>query len=211
MTETPSKREQLKEERRRQILDAALEVFAQKGYSAANVSDVAARAGVSQGTIYWYFDSKEELFTAAIRTLFDSLDQEAFVALAQCATAADKLRALGQTMAQFAESAGALLMRFLEVWAAGLDREGEENTWIDLLRQYRDVIVGIIEEGVKNGEFGPVDAGSLVWALLAAYDGLAAYAVFMPDLDLGRISQAFVGALLTGLEIKEMDRNGRQR
>ncbi len=70
MTGAPSKREQLREERRQQIIDAALAVFTQKGFHAANVSDVAAQAGVSQGTIYWYFESKEELLMAALLSLW---------------------------------------------------------------------------------------------------------------------------------------------
>jgi len=53
MIKAPDKREQKREERRQQIIQAALRVFTQKGYNAANVSDVAAQASVSQGTIYW--------------------------------------------------------------------------------------------------------------------------------------------------------------
>jgi len=52
---------------------------------------------------------------------------------------------------------------------------------------------------VRNGEFRPVDAEPLVWALMAAYDGLAAYLVLMPDIDLKRVNQAFIGTLLNGL------------
>jgi len=76
---TPEQSEKIREERREQILQAALEVFAEKGYHNARVSDVAARAGVSQGTIYWYFKSKEELFEAAfmgrINTMFEPIVQ----------------------------------------------------------------------------------------------------------------------------------------
>ncbi|MGD8626860.1 MAG: transcriptional regulator, partial [Anaerolineae bacterium] len=56
-----------------------------------------------------------------------------------------------------------------------------------------------IDEGVRRGEFKPVDAEALVWALLAAYDGLAAYDMFLPDLDLKRVSRTFVDTLLNGL------------
>ncbi len=48
------------EERRQQILTAALDMFGEKGFHATNVSDVASRAGISQGTIYLYFKSKDE-------------------------------------------------------------------------------------------------------------------------------------------------------
>ena len=59
MSEAPSKREQMREERRKQILDSALAVFSQRGFHASNVSDVAAHAGVSQGTIYWYSKARK--------------------------------------------------------------------------------------------------------------------------------------------------------
>jgi AcrR family transcriptional regulator len=50
------------------ILDAALEVFAQKGFAEARLDDVAARAGVAKGTIYLYFPSKEALFEALVHS-----------------------------------------------------------------------------------------------------------------------------------------------
>ncbi len=200
MTETLSKREQLREERRRQILDAALVVFTQKGFHAANVSDVAAQAGVSQGTIYWYFDSKEELLTAALLSFFAQFGEQTMAALGQCHTASDKLRALGRSMEDFASEAEGLFTLFLSYWTSSSKREEAGQLWVDLLVQYKDVVVDIIEEGVRNGEFRPVDAEPLVWAVMAAYDGLAAYVVLMPDIDLKRVNQVFVETLLQGLK-----------
>ena len=201
MAQAVSKREQLRGERRRQILAAALAVFAEKGFNAANVSDVAARAGVSQGTIYWYFDSKDELLTQALRSFFDDFGQGTVGAVAQCPTAADKLRALGRAMVDFAAQAAGLFALFLEYWASSPRREEAGRLWTGVLVEYKDLVVGIIKEGIGNGEFKPVDAESLVWAMMAAYDGLAAYVMLMPDLDLARISQAFVETLLTGLQV----------
>ncbi|MBA3672689.1 MAG: TetR/AcrR family transcriptional regulator [Gemmatimonadaceae bacterium] len=57
----------LPEERPRQILDAALAVFAERGLAAARLEDIARRAGLSKGTIYLYFPNKEELFREVIR------------------------------------------------------------------------------------------------------------------------------------------------
>jgi AcrR family transcriptional regulator len=53
--------------RQKQILNAAMEVFSQKGYAAATVPEIAKRAGVAAGTIYIYYPSKRELFIAVIR------------------------------------------------------------------------------------------------------------------------------------------------
>ena len=208
MTETPSKREQLRQERRQQILDAALVVFSQKGFHGANVSDVAAQAGVSQGTIYWYFASKDELLEAAIVSFFDGVGQETLVAVGQCPTASGKLRALARTMEELVTAAGGLFTLFLEYWASSPRREDAGQLYTDVLIQYKDFIAKLIEEGVRNGEFKPVDAEPLVWAMMAAYDGLAAYVMLMPGLDLGRINQVFVETILSGLQIDKPE-NGQ--
>ena len=52
-------------DRRRQILDAAVQVFAQQGFHACRVSDIAREAGVAHGLIYHYFDSKDEVSTSS--------------------------------------------------------------------------------------------------------------------------------------------------
>ena len=57
----------LPEERPKQILDAALAVFAERGLAAARLEDIAKRAGVSKGTIYLYFANKEDLFRGVVR------------------------------------------------------------------------------------------------------------------------------------------------
>ena len=57
----------LPEERPRQILTAALEVFGEHGLAAARLEDIAKRAGLSKGTIYLYFPNKEELFREMVR------------------------------------------------------------------------------------------------------------------------------------------------
>src|SRR6204780_5843981 len=58
-----------RDERREHILKVAREVFFEYGYSAASMSQIAARLGGSKGTLYNYFKSKEELFEAQVRDL----------------------------------------------------------------------------------------------------------------------------------------------
>ena len=64
---SPTKRERRKEARPGELLDAALSLFVEKGFAATRVEEVAARAGVSKGTLFLYFPSKEELFKAVVR------------------------------------------------------------------------------------------------------------------------------------------------
>jgi AcrR family transcriptional regulator len=66
-------RQRRKQERPRELLDAALELFAEKGFAATRTEEVARRAGVSKGTLYLYYPSKEELFKAVVRQNLTSL------------------------------------------------------------------------------------------------------------------------------------------
>jgi TetR/AcrR family fatty acid metabolism transcriptional regulator len=61
------------EERRRQILDAAVRVFAKKGYHASRVSDIAGEAGVAYGLVYHYFESKDAVLEAVFREMWEMM------------------------------------------------------------------------------------------------------------------------------------------
>ena len=63
----------MSEDKRRVILDAALRVFAGRGYAAARISDIATEAGVGKGTVYLYFDSKEDLLMGVFETCVDDM------------------------------------------------------------------------------------------------------------------------------------------
>jgi AcrR family transcriptional regulator len=82
----------LPEERPRQILEAALAVFAERGLSAARLEDIAQRAGVSKGTIYLYFANKEELFREVVRNSVIAYIERAEATLTNQADAEQALR-----------------------------------------------------------------------------------------------------------------------
>jgi AcrR family transcriptional regulator len=69
MPDRESRKKQITAKRRQQILDAALDVFARKGYTASTIPEIAKLAGLAAGTIYLYYPSKRELFVAVIESL----------------------------------------------------------------------------------------------------------------------------------------------
>jgi AcrR family transcriptional regulator len=190
-------------ERSTQIIEAALACFTRKGYNNTTMDDIVAESGLSKGSLYWYFKSKDELFEAAILSVFMNVGEQAFAALEGHATTADQLRAIAQVTANVGRMLMGYFTLFLEFWASSQHREESAQLWVDMLVEYKDLLVGIIEEGIRKGEFKPVDAEPLVWTILAAYDGLAAYLAIMPDLDLERASTVFAETLLTGLEVEK--------
>ena len=77
MPRSHAQNELIKEERRAQILSHALRLFATRGLAATKITDIAAAAGVSQGLIYHYFSSKEEIFTELIRHAYEGINRAA--------------------------------------------------------------------------------------------------------------------------------------
>jgi TetR/AcrR family transcriptional regulator, fatty acid metabolism regulator protein len=76
------------------ILDAAVAVFAEKGFFASRVADIADRAGVADGTVYLYFKSKDEILMTAIHTAFDAFMSLARTELKKLSDPAERLRRL---------------------------------------------------------------------------------------------------------------------
>jgi hypothetical protein len=131
---------------------------------------------------------------------FADFGSEMVSALQGGETASGKLRALAKNMDRFAAEAQQVLVAFLSYWASGQGQQKSAQLWIEVLREYADYMVTVIDEGISTGEFKEVDARGLVWAMAAAYDGLAAYAMFIPEIDVERVSAAFVDTLLQGLQ-----------
>src|SRR3954469_7259386 len=75
-SESKPRWERRKEARPQELLAAALDLFVERGFAATRLDDVAARAGVSKGTLYLYFANKEELFKAVVReSMLPALDE----------------------------------------------------------------------------------------------------------------------------------------
>ena len=193
-------RPDVSEERRAQIIEAALACFTCKGYANTTMDDIVAESGLSKGAIYWYFKGKDDLFQAALTSIFDGVAVESMQAMMACETSAERLRTGAQSMVALCRDIEGYFGLIVEFWSQSGNRDEAMAFWAQMLTQYQQAIAAIFEEGARTGEFKPVDAGALTWMIMAAYDGLAAYDMMMPDLDMDRISETFVETLLKGLE-----------
>jgi len=81
-------------EKYQRILDAAVAVFAEKGFFTSRISDIADRASVADGTVYLYFKNKEEILMTAINTAFDAFMRHARTELEKLPNPADRLHRL---------------------------------------------------------------------------------------------------------------------
>ncbi|MFQ5612818.1 MAG: TetR/AcrR family transcriptional regulator [Anaerolineae bacterium] len=191
----------VRQARRRQLLDAARQVFSQKGFSATNVSDVAAAAGVSQGTIYLYFDSKDDLFMATFEAWIETCVYQAYAESDLSAeTAAGWLRAFADSAAQMMATSAEFLPVQMEFWSHLLRNEAIRERFRQLFAELRTFLGQIIQAGIDGGEFRPVDAEALAAIAIAVYDGLILQWLADPEeLDWERTSRTLVKTLLNGL------------
>jgi AcrR family transcriptional regulator len=146
-----------KEARPQEILDAALSLFAEKGFAATRLEEIAARAGVSKGTIYLYFESKEAVFKALVQEkLASRIGGFAEMLHAFEGSSAELLTLILRNFGMIVSSSNIVVLPKIVIAEAG--------NFPELARMYRNEIVArgmgllgeIIERGVKRGEFRPI-------------------------------------------------------
>lgn len=146
-----------KDARPQEILEAALAVFAEKGFAAAKMEEIAARARVSKGTIYLYFESKEMVFKALVHEMLASrLAGMADLARDHKGAIAPLLAGILTTLGQFIATSDLVVLPKIVIAEAG--------NFPDLARIYRKEVVerglslfgGILQTGMERGEFRKV-------------------------------------------------------
>lgn len=169
-------RPRITEERRRQILEAAAAVMAERGVCEARISDVAARIGTSPALILYYFPSKDALLAEAL----SYRDQQFFEGVAQGveddARAPSRLRQLIEASCppnESVERTDSEWLLWLDVWTRSRHDPQLSAERARLDEMFRSTIVEIVRDGIKSGEFEKVDANRFAITLSALIDGLA--------------------------------------
>jgi TetR/AcrR family transcriptional regulator, fatty acid metabolism regulator protein len=137
------------EDKRKRILDAAVKVFARKGYFAARVSDIARKAGVADGTIYLYFRNKEDILVK----LFDELMAEHVLrvrdALRGLSTTAERLHVVAERHLQaLGENRDLAVVFQVELRQSTQFMERFTASW---LRDYLELLNEVVEGGQQDG------------------------------------------------------------
>jgi AcrR family transcriptional regulator len=152
-----------KHERPAELLAAALDHFVEHGFTATKLDDVAAQAGVSKGTLYLYFDSKEDLFKAVIRQgIFPVLDEgEALLAQHE----GDSSTLLRGMLLRWWELIGATPLGGipkLMISEAGNFPEVAQYYYEHVIVRGRNLLRQVLQRGIAAGEFRPVDVEAAI-------------------------------------------------
>jgi len=186
-------------EKYQQILDAAVEVIAERGYFHSPVSAIAARAGVADGTIYLYFKSKDDVLKTAIDTSFARFYERVdacFDRLGDARSQLESIAGLHLQMAKENRSMAILLQTELRQSARFISEFSHHHLakWIQLVRQ-------VVRRGQQEGLFRKdVSDGLVAHCLFGAIDELLSSAVFTGrEYDAQATAAQVVDLLLNGI------------
>ncbi len=160
-------------ERRAQILRAARSVFIEEGFLVARVSDVAKRAGLSKGAVYFYFPSKKELFLALVHEEHENTHAFIDEAERDNRPAHIKLLDLGQRYMQYFAGLKTPPKFFLMMTEQAVRDETIREEVQAVHQRFLDAVTGIIAQGVAEGTFRPLDPSIVAQMLKAMIDGFA--------------------------------------
>ncbi len=163
------------DQRRAQMLRAALEVIVERGFADTRIADVAERAGTSAALVIYYFKTKDQLLTEAIRYSEDSWYAEGQRRMAAIPTAVGKLEEIiAMTCLPEADTgpAGSWLL-WLDFWAQAARHAEVANVRQKSDERWRETIQSLVLAGQESGEFHAWDSLDFADSLSALLDGFA--------------------------------------
>jgi TetR/AcrR family transcriptional regulator, cholesterol catabolism regulator len=151
-------------ERKQQLLAAAAELFADRGYGATRIADICQAAGVAKGLFYWYFPTKSALFAELVRTMRRSLRRTQALAMDPSSDAVTRLSAGAEASVRFMADHAA--------YFALLDVERSDPEVAGVLDEgagvYLDDVRRLVEEGQREGSIADVSSDLLAVGVLGA-------------------------------------------
>jgi AcrR family transcriptional regulator len=180
------------DQRREQMLRAALEVIVERGYPDTRIADVAQRAGTSPALVIYYFKTKDQLLTEAMRLSEDTWYATGTSRVAAIDTAAGRLEELIAMSCLPEEdddpdAPNTSWLLWLDLWTQAARRPEVAVVRQKFDERWRDTITSLVVEGQAAGEFGPVSPADFATTLSALLDGFAIQiALEDPTVDAGR-------------------------
>ncbi len=174
----------IEEARRGQIIDSAIETFAELGYANASLARIAERAGISKGVISYHFAGKTEVMEQIVERVYRDIAGFVMARMEQETTAAGALRANIRAVADYMRGHRAHLLALGEIFNNLRTDEGKRRFGIAFSEPVYAAREEMFREGQQSGQFRSFDPRVMSITVQAAIDGMFAYWVTYPDHDL---------------------------
>ena len=181
-------------ERREAILQAAIRVFAKKGYHGCRIADVAREAGVAYGLVYHYFQNKEDLLSSVFDESFGQFVRLLDAIAATEGPAAQKVEEIvAAAFDAYQTAPESIRVLILEVLRSPVFREAEQR---DAFQEAIRLIASVLRRGVERGELRAIDPFVGATALFGAIEmALTTLVMQTPGSDLGNVDLARRGVV----------------
>lgn len=188
------------------IITAAFKVFAREGLHKGKIADIAREAGVGKGTVYEYFRSKEEIFTAILNQFFDliqaGLDD---VNLLEIPADQKVVTLLELNLDWFKTTTAEEALIVTEIWAQGLRSfyiGQPDDAMILRYRKIQTTMIAILDQGVAEGVFRALESDTLAILLMATLDGIGLHFLMNQNLDIEKLKRVTTRAFLEGILVR---------
>jgi len=201
-------RQRRKEARPAELIAAALDMFVERGFAATKLDDVAARAGVSKGTLYLYFSSKEELFKAVIQQgILPVLDHGEEILAQHQGDATSLLYTMLMAWWEMVGETHLAGIPKLIISEAGNFPEVAQYFYENVIVRGRNLLRQTLVRGMDSGEFRVVDIESTIDVILAPQMMLSIWRYSLAPCDCGKqdpevYMRTYIDLLLNGLKSK---------
>ncbi|HEY7850776.1 MAG TPA: TetR/AcrR family transcriptional regulator [Ktedonobacterales bacterium] len=174
-------RPDISEERRAQILEAALEVFARQGFHQARMDDIAQASGLSKGALYLYYKSKDAIIGALLHSIFSIMLTRAKAIEGERGTARERILRITQRFANEVERFAPAMPVMLEFYAVAA-REGSARGYLgEMYDEYAATLAHVLAQGIERGEFHSDNPQGLAIALIAIWEGMTLLWAMTPE------------------------------
>lgn len=160
-------------ERKDLILNTAEDVFSERGFDEARMDDIAERAGLSKGAIYWYFKKKDDIIAALLDRVFRRSINSMRALATEDSPVLARLAAIGRQISRDYQAMTHLMPIALEFYAIALRQRNVRKHLAAMYAEILAIFVPLIEEGIRRGELDPaLDPRQAATALIGIYEGL---------------------------------------
>jgi AcrR family transcriptional regulator len=189
------------ENTRSRILDAALNIFANKGYYDTRLDEIVAESNTSKGSIYFHFPNKERLFLALVDQFADLLERRVTTAIQTqdegIARVKVALETCLDTFGRYRRPAKILLVQAVGLGASFEDKRNEVND------RFAGLIATYLQEAINVGDIPPVDTEVVSYAWMGAINGIIIRWVYTGEPEPQRILNSLLPVLLRSVGFEE--------
>lgn len=187
----------MEEIRREQILQAAYRCVAQKSINGTRMKDIAREAGISQGVIHYYFQTKEKLLNELLAWSLQEYLEGALNKITFEKNPVKRLKTLFKYQKQVVRERADLVTVFYDFWVQGTKQPDVRDKMKEQFKLYRDFIHRIVQEGVHMGTFKEEALDYVPGLTVGLLEGFAIQQVIDPDcFDASLLAEKSVEILL---------------